>query len=340
MLKNKTFKYTANGLQTFVDKTEALIADKPKMVKAAQGTAYLSLLSNLMLWLSFLMELPDWAKIVFGTLVVLSIGACIAFIYFSKDRHAAVYALLDIVRWIIEFLLENQPPAEEVEAAFVASPLDGSAPLTVSFNDRSTGTPTYWTWSFGDGEQSSLQHPTHVYTTKGTYTVTLTARRGDASNTKTINAYIYVKDSSSLPPGISIETFSDVPVVRVGGEGQRDMEAWTDGGNGYPGGTCKVMNANDRDFDVMPNYIWEFWYPGGFGIPAGWMLSKQGYYYLDNAAVGARNQIRSIVDKPWVQPTEPNGIPHNQLRSLVKVGKVWVATLKNNVAIVWRPRER
>jgi PKD repeat protein len=51
----------------------------------------------------------------------------------------------------------------------------GLAPLTVGFTDESTGNVTAWAWNFGDGGGSSEQSPVHVYTTPGTYTVTLTA---------------------------------------------------------------------------------------------------------------------------------------------------------------------
>lgn len=48
--------------------------------------------------------------------------------------------------------------------------------LTVAFEDQSTNNPTSWTWSFGDGQTSRQQNPTHTYSTAGTYTVTLTVR--------------------------------------------------------------------------------------------------------------------------------------------------------------------
>jgi PKD repeat protein len=59
-------------------------------------------------------------------------------------------------------------------AAFSASPPTGYAPLTVQFTDRSTGAPTSWRWTFGDGSTSYLKNPGHVYERPGTYTVTLT----------------------------------------------------------------------------------------------------------------------------------------------------------------------
>jgi PKD repeat protein len=45
---------------------------------------------------------------------------------------------------------------------------------TVIFSDTSVGTPTSWTWDFGDGGTSTQRNPRHTYKTTGTYTVSLT----------------------------------------------------------------------------------------------------------------------------------------------------------------------
>ena len=48
---------------------------------------------------------------------------------------------------------------------------------TTFFNDNSTlalSTIVQWAWNFGDGNSSSLQHPSHIYTNYGNYMVTLT----------------------------------------------------------------------------------------------------------------------------------------------------------------------
>jgi PKD repeat protein len=58
-------------------------------------------------------------------------------------------------------------------ADFTFSPASGNAPLTAEFADLSTNSPTSWSWDFGDGETSNEQNPAHVYTSAGTYTVTL-----------------------------------------------------------------------------------------------------------------------------------------------------------------------
>jgi len=78
-------------------------------------------------------------------------------------------------------------------ASFSASPTSGKAPLKVTFTDKSTGTPTKWKWTFGDGTTSIKQNPIHKYSTAGKYTISLTVKNAAGSNTKTISNYIIVK---------------------------------------------------------------------------------------------------------------------------------------------------
>jgi len=72
------------------------------------------------------------------------------------------------------------PPA----ADFSASPASGAAPLDVLFTDLSTGNPTSWLWSFGDGATSTEADPTHTYADAGVYDVSLTASNAAGSSTK------------------------------------------------------------------------------------------------------------------------------------------------------------
>ena len=85
-----------------------------------------------------------------------------------------------------------QPPV----ANFSGNPTTGNAPLTVAFTDLSTGNPTSWSWSFGDGGNSGAQHPSHTYNNVGTYTVSLTATNAQGSDTETKPDYITVSDQS------------------------------------------------------------------------------------------------------------------------------------------------
>ena len=88
-------------------------------------------------------------------------------------------------------------------ADFSGTPTNGNAPLAVAFTDLSSGGSTGWAWTFGDGQTSSAQNPTHTYSSAGTYTVTLdvTGPGGPASQTKT--AYIVVGTAQCVVPNVS-----------------------------------------------------------------------------------------------------------------------------------------
>jgi PKD repeat protein len=81
-------------------------------------------------------------------------------------------------------------------ASFLADVTQGSNPLTVQFTDSSTSSPTSWSWSFGDGVTSTLQNPSHTYTSDGTFTVQLTATNSGGSNSVTRSGYITVSSES------------------------------------------------------------------------------------------------------------------------------------------------
>lgn len=55
---------------------------------------------------------------------------------------------------------------------------------------------TSWNWNFGDGTTSSQQNPSHVFTTAGTYTVSLTIGNGTTTATETKTAYINVSGAA------------------------------------------------------------------------------------------------------------------------------------------------
>lgn len=71
---------------------------------------------------------------------------------------------------------------------------------SVTFTDVSTNSPTQWAWSFtgGSPSTSTSQNPNVVYSTTGSYTVSLTATNSDGSNTKTTNGMITVNASPAL----------------------------------------------------------------------------------------------------------------------------------------------
>lgn len=75
------------------------------------------------------------------------------------------------------------PVFPAVSASFDVSPGSANVRDNVSFFDRSSGSPTSWSWSFGDGGTSPAQNPVHSWASAGTYTVTLTAANGGSSST-------------------------------------------------------------------------------------------------------------------------------------------------------------
>ena len=80
------------------------------------------------------------------------------------------------------------------KADFEASPTYGTAPLTVTFTDKSTGTITQWEWDFdNDGNvDSTVQNPTYIYSNPGWYTVKLTVTGPLGSDTLVKERYILV----------------------------------------------------------------------------------------------------------------------------------------------------
>jgi uncharacterized repeat protein (TIGR01451 family) len=83
---------------------------------------------------------------------------------------------------------------EPVVADFAASPLTGTAPLTVTFVNSSTGGADYL-WDFGTGATLTVISPTYIYAQPGVYTVTLTASGpGGATASVTRTNYITVTE--------------------------------------------------------------------------------------------------------------------------------------------------
>ena len=69
--------------------------------------------------------------------------------------------------------------------SFAVYPQSGPAPHIVQFLDYTPNAQS-WRWDFGDGESSTLQYPTHVYSLPGLYTVTLSVTDwAGATSTKT-----------------------------------------------------------------------------------------------------------------------------------------------------------
>lgn len=127
-----------------------------------------------------------------------------------------------------DYITVTEPPPV---ADFTGAPLSGSAPLTVTFTDASSGNIGSYLWDFGDGITSTLPSPVHVYTASGVYTVTLTVTGPGGSDSLTRPGYVTVAD---LPP---VAGFFGVPLS---------------------GTVPFTVTFTDTSTGVITDYLWHF----------------------------------------------------------------------------------
>jgi PKD repeat protein len=96
-------------------------------------------------------------------------------------------------------LTAGSVPPSPPGAAFTFSPASPQTNSVVTFTDTSTGNPTSWSWSFGDGGTSTLRNPTHTYAAAGTYVVALTATNVGGSDQTTRSVTVTAPPVSSAP---------------------------------------------------------------------------------------------------------------------------------------------
>ncbi|MEN6342893.1 MAG: PKD domain-containing protein, partial [Methanospirillum sp.] len=124
-------------------------------------------------------------------------------------------------------------------ANFTGTPRIGYAPLSVQFSDATTGNPTGWEWSFGDGGSSTAQNPVHAYADPGTYRVTLVASKTAGTNSTFRQNYVHVLPLTG-PFTIQAEDYDE------GGEGV----AYSDTTPGNQGGAYRNDSVDIEPFGV------------------------------------------------------------------------------------------
>lgn len=92
-----------------------------------------------------------------------------------------------------------------VRAVMSATPSNGTAPLTVTFDGSGStsphGTVTSWAWSFGDGASGTGPMTTHVYSAPGSYTASLTVTDGSGESSTATGSVVV----NPLPPAAPSE---------------------------------------------------------------------------------------------------------------------------------------
>ncbi len=100
-------------------------------------------------------------------------------------------------------------------ASFSANPTEGSVPLHVQFTDNSSNSPQTWEWSFGDGASSNDQNPSHIYSTVGKYTVSLTVSNEFGLNTANYVDHISVADQAPVAEFTANNTSGYAPLTVI-----------------------------------------------------------------------------------------------------------------------------
>jgi PKD repeat protein len=228
-----------------------------------------------------------------------------AFALRSASTDSAVYAAKESSNPKPQLVLtlgpNTLPPPPTAD--FTGTPTAGRAPLTIAFSDASTGSPTSWSWDFGDGATSSVPSPTHIYVASGSYTVTLRVTNAGGLGTKTRPAYISVDVPAPTPPGDPVLvgagdiadcnlTSDDATATVIDGIAGTVFAA---GDNAYEAGTAAEYancydptwgRAKSRTLPVAGNHDYETpgaaGYFGYFGAAAG--DPTKGWYSTDVGA--------------------------------------------------------
>ncbi len=137
-------------------------------------------------------------------------------------------------------------------ASFSWSPVNPTVGQTVQFTDTSTGPPTTWSWSFGDGSSSTVASPTHAYATPGIHSVTLQV--GNAQGTASVTKSISVSSSGAAP----VADFTWSPITPQAGQ----VVQLTDTSSGSP--TAWSWSFNDGHTSTLQSPSHTFSSPGTY----------------------------------------------------------------------------
>ena len=148
----------------------------------------------------------------------------------------------------------NSAPTAVVQA----SPMSGTAPLTVGFNGTgstdSDGTIASFAWSFGDGSTGSGASSSHTYNNPGTYNATLTVRDDDgATGSATVQIVVTAPQNAAPTASFSATPTSGVAplLVSVDASASTDVDgsivsyswAYGDGSSGSGQSAAHTFNA-------------------------------------------------------------------------------------------------
>lgn len=154
------------------------------------------------------------------------------------------------------FIFVGSPPI----TSFSFDKDEGLPPLTVKFSDHSTGYPDSYFWDFGDGTSSSEMNPVHIYTSPGSYDVSLTTGNEYGNSTATMEDCILVMG------GRENEMILGIPGISYIGT--------------YPSALV-TLNSSLIPLNVIDNSTVVAFPGSGFGIARMNLTSENGFAWTD-----------------------------------------------------------
>jgi len=122
------------------------------------------------------------------------------------------------------YIVVGIAPLAQFDAYYAFSTL----PTTVKFVDSSLGSsPFTYLWNFGDGATSTEQNPTHIYTQRGTYTVSLTVKNAYGTSTEIKRDYISIGVNPKADFSATPTTGNAPMTVRFTDQSQGGPKKWT-----------------------------------------------------------------------------------------------------------------
>ena len=193
---------------------------------------------------------------------------------------------------------------------------------SVRFTDLSTGSPSSWSWDFGDGWGSADQNPEHTYEKSGKYTVTLRTANKGGDNTATTTVDVEVPEPAVNAVSSGSDTVSRAGFVVA---------------NAYPSGTVSVLHFNTNGAvidDTVRTWVptslsysnSNYKFGGGSALFNGnsWIYTNDdtalspgsenftfsAWVYPTSKPERVRGSVGQLVDKPgWNIPRFSGGVP-------------------------------
>ena len=130
-------------------------------------------------------------------------------------------------------------------ADFTSNITTVSAGGAVSFTDASIYNPTTWSWTFSGGSPATYNGqtpPSVIYTSPGTYNVSLTVTNANGNDTETKSGYITVLATNACDTLTNTQTADNIYMWTwdgyIGGQNSNQITGWADKfTNSYPAGT-------------------------------------------------------------------------------------------------------